>query len=61
MVPGNPLFMGMGTGALQHREGLRQVKVGASVVAEASGCDRKLVEKPKGRGQKSTHFTQGFF
>lgn len=53
VVPGNPLFMGTGTGALQHREGLSQVKVGAGVVAETPGCDRKLMEKPKGGSQKS--------
>lgn len=47
---------GDGTEALQHREGLSQMKVRACAVAETPVCNRRLREKPKGGGQKSSHF-----
>lgn len=47
---------GKSTGALQHWEGLSQVKVSAGVVAEASGCDRKL----KAEARKALLLYKGF-
>lgn len=50
---------GDGSRALQHQEGLSQMKVVACVLTETVECNRRLMENTKGGGLKSTHFAEG--